>query len=427
MKKIDLAIYHNPVNRFSVAYLLYILEKEKLADHFALHYFDAPDALEKVLETTRGEERPRVFMFSFMTSILDSVIANMDALKLAAAEDKGVLKNSLVIAGGPHATGDAESAVSLGFDLVFKGEGEYSWPDFLRRAVEYRAAEDFREKITAHYSSAIVADPRPVSLDMYQPFGTLYSLTPPLEIMRGCFYNCRFCQTATCEIKYRSLESAEEYFAEYRRRRYKRLSFICPSAFHYSAKSPGSLNTSAIEAMLESASVKYGIGYIEYGIFPSESRPETITDETAALVKKYCRNKRLSVGAQSGDAGRIKELRRGHGLDAVRAACETLRRHGLTAVVDFIFGFPDETEEEQMATLAAAKELHTRFGSHIQTHYFIPLPGTPLYRARPSSLTPKAVKILEKYSAGGICNNWYREGLGQSQRVCAILDRLQNS
>lgn len=425
MKKINLIIYETAVNRFSAAYLLFILEKENFSDKFALYFFEDKKDIKNIFDKSDILSAPCVFMFSFMSSILDVVCENIAEIKNSIAAS-GAFDNSIIIAGGPHVTGDAGSGVKMGFDLVFSGEAEYSWPDFLRRAAENSGAVKFRENILSLYSSPIVKDERPVDLDMYLPFGDIYSLVPPLEIMRGCFYNCRFCQTATCEVKYRSLSSIEDFFAEYRRRGFKRLCFICPSAFHYSAESPSRINPAVIDSMLEMAREKYGIKYIEYGIFPSEARPETISDETAAIIEKYCSNKRVSIGAQSGDRGRIAELRRGHGLDAVHAACETLRRHKLTAVVDFIFGFPGETEEEQMKTLGAIKDLHTKFGSRIQTHYFLPLPGTPLYSSRPSAIAPRALKLLEKYCSGGICTDWYSEGIAQSQRICKILDAFQN-
>jgi len=425
MKKINLIIFETDVNRFSVAYLLFILEKEKFAGDFNLHFFKTPADIRNLFENQVISNGPCVFMFSFMSSLLCEVIENIAEIK-NGFKLSGVNKNCVLIAGGAHVTGDSDSGVKMGFDLIFKGEAERSWPDFLRLAVEKLGESCFREKVLSCFASAIVKDERPVPLDLYLPFGDIYSLVPPLEIMRGCFYNCRFCQTATCEVKYRSLSSIEEFFAEYRRRRFKRLCFICPSAFHYSAEKPSKIKVDTIEWMLETAREKYGIKYIEYGIFPSEARPETINDETAGIIKKYCSNKRVSIGAQSGDGGRIARLGRGHGLDAVHNACETLKRHGLTAVVDFIFGFPEETQEEQLTTLAAIKDIHTRYGSRIQTHFFLPLPGTPLYSSRFSPLGPKAEKLLEKYSSGGICTDWYLEGIEQSKRICKILDSFQS-
>ncbi len=421
---INLIIFENAVNRFSIAYLLFILEKNNAAWYFKLHYFKNAADIRVIFDNADIISRPCVFMFSFMSSLLCEVADTAAEIKKQAAA-KGVCDNILLIAGGPHVSGDAESGLKIGFELIFKGEAEASWPDFITIATQCLSTGNFKETILSNYSSFIVSDNRPVVLDDFLPFGDIYSLVPPLEIMRGCFFNCKFCQTATCAVKYRSFSSIEKFCAEYRRRGYKRLCFICPSAFHYGAETPSRPNIAAIEAILETASGKYGIKFIEYGIFPSESRPETITDETAALIKKYCSNKRVSIGAQSGDPARILKLSRGHSLDTVYNACEILRRHHLAAVIDFIFGFPGETEDEQMKTLAAIKDIHKKFGSRIQTHFFMPLPATPLYYSQPSPIAPAALALLEKYCSGGICTDWYKEGIGQSSRICKILEELR--
>ncbi len=425
---VNLLIFENAVNRFSIAYLLFMLEKNSAsaAGRFNIYFFKNASDIAGIFNNSDIVSRPCVFMFSFMSSLLCQVFSAVREIKKQAAARGGVCANILLIAGGAHASGDAGSAIKMGFDLVFKGEAENSWPDFIASALECSSAGNFKDALLSKYDSFVVSDDRPICLDDFLPFGDIYSLVPPLEIMRGCFFNCKFCQTATCAVKYRSLPSIEEFCAKYRGRGYKRLCFICPSAFHYGAETPSRLNISAIEAIFEIARFKYDIKYIEYGIFPSESRPETLTDETAALIKKYCSNKRVSIGAQSGVASRILKLSRGHSLDSVYNACEILRRHKLTAVIDFIFGFPDETEDEQIKTLATIKDIHKKFGSRIQTHFFMPLPATPLYYSKYTPIGPAALAILEKYCSGGICTDWYKEGIEQSSRIYKILEEVRS-
>ena len=49
---------------------------------------------------------------------------------------------------------------------------------------------------------------------------------------------------------------------------------------------------------------------IFFGTFPSEVRPEFVTDESAELVRKYCANDSLSLGAQSGSDRILKEIQK---------------------------------------------------------------------------------------------------------------------
>ena len=424
--KINLIIFESPVNRFSIAYLMAILEKCGHGPCFNFYYFQDSMSLKSILNSI-DNSIPSVFLFSFMTSIIATVIELLNDIKENILQNK-TAGRSLIISGGPHVTGDPESAVFMGFDLAFIGECEISWPQFLENIkTNSREILTFKENtILAYNSSVMICGPSPASLDEFQPFGTIYEFVPPLEIMRGCFYNCKFCQTSTIGVKYRSLESIEEFYREYHRRGYKRLCFICPSAFHYRAENPRMVNYAIVEEMLALAKHKYNIKFIEYAIFPSEARPENINDESLKIISKYCSNKRISIGAQSGDREMVLKVGRGHHLDAVYDACAAAYRNKFVPLVDFIFGFPGETENEQLKTLKVIKELHTKFKAKIQTHYFLPLPGTQFYKDRPAPVFPNALELLNKYTAGGLCTNWYYEGLTQSKTVCEILDKFEN-
>lgn len=84
-----------------------------------------------------------------------------------------------------------------------------------------------------------------------------------------------------------------------------------------------------------------------FGTFPSEVRPEFVTEESVELVRKYCANDSLSLGAQSGSGRILKEIRRGHTVEDSISAVECCLEHEIVPAVDFIFGLPTETEEDQ--------------------------------------------------------------------------------
>lgn len=418
-----LFVFEAPINRFSVSYMLSILERAGYLDRFEVRLFRHGEEEQAALAAIGYASS--VFMYSFMTPLLPAVRASVAAVRRGLA-GPGAAGRALFIAGGSHPTGDPLSCAAIGFDLVFTGEAERSWVEFLEKASLAFGAADFAGEVAGSYPGRVVPGCSDVVLDEHLPISTCYELVPPLEIMRGCHYKCRFCQTSTFGVKYRGMDSIEEFCREYNRLGYKRLCFICPSAFHYASGTAGALDTRAVEHMLETASVKYSIRFVEYGIFPSEARPETITDLTAGLIRRYCSNRRVSVGAQTGDEGRLRKIGRGHMMDEVERACSTLRANGLTPIVDMIFGFPGETEEEQLATISAMKRLHTRYGARIQTHYFLSLPGTPLYGEESSPLGSGALRLLEKYSRGGVCTDWYADGIAQAASVKAALADIRN-
>ncbi len=421
---IELYFFNVHANKFSVAYLLAILEQEGMKDDFGISFFEGYEDFEKIAAEENFGRTASVFIFSFMTPLLPRLVEVINRIKENPAYYKNE-KRVIMIAGGPHPSGDPVSTAAMGFDIVFSGEAEYMWPEFLRKIIGEGGSPKFRENITGVYPSSVIRDEREAPLDLYLPFGSLTAHIPPLEIMRGCYYNCRFCQTACSKVRFRSVESAKLYFWEYKRRGYKKISFVCPSAFHYMSANVREVNFDAVENLLSSAR-EIGSDHVAFGLFPSETRPETVTARSVALVDKYCGNKKMSVGVQSGDESRMRTIGRGHGLDAVYEACAVISSFGITPITDFIFGFPDETEDEQIRTLDVIRHLHSKYGALVQTHFFMPLPGTPLYNKRFSKIGPRSLAILEKFEKDGICHNCYESGIKLSETVCAILDGLVN-
>ncbi|HML26164.1 MAG TPA: TIGR04013 family B12-binding domain/radical SAM domain-containing protein, partial [Methanomethylovorans sp.] len=66
-----------------------------------------------------------------------------------------------------------------------------------------------------------------------------------------------------------------------------------------------------VEKLLE-ALYEIGNKDIYFGTFPSEVRPEFVTDGSLEMVNKYCTNDRISLGAQSGSERILRDIHRGH-------------------------------------------------------------------------------------------------------------------
>jgi len=84
----------------------------------------------------------------------------------------------------------------------------------------------------------------------------------------------------------------------------------------------------------------------------------------------------------------LESIRRKHTVEDIIIGAEKCIDHGFTPVVDFIFGLPDETEEDQLDTLNLIKWL-TGKGGKVHSHYFMPLPGTPFENSKPAPLSGK--------------------------------------
>ncbi|HDD52491.1 MAG TPA: radical SAM protein [Thermosulfidibacter takaii] len=142
---------------------------------------------------------------------------------------------------------------------------------------------------------------------------------------------------------------------------------------------------------------------------PSEVRPEGVTPPFLELVRKYCNNKSLTVGAQSGSEERLLAIGRGHGVEEIRRAARWAREYGFTSHLDFIFGFPVERGKGRRETVVLVEELVSLYGAKIHAHYFMPLPGTPYAGASQEPLHRWLMKRLVELSRLGMLDGSWQE------------------
>jgi len=164
-----------------------------------------------------------------------------------------------------------------------------------------------------------------------------------------------------------------------------------------------------LEAMLKAVGEVFGKDHVYLGSFPSEVRPENVTLESLELVKKYCANDNIIIGAQSGSKSLLDSIHRGHGVEEVVNATKLIIEAGLVANIDFIFGMPGETEDDIEQTLALMKEL-TKTGARVHSHTFMPLVGTPFSNGAPGKVDLKTRQLLESLRGKGLeYGDWQKQ------------------
>ncbi len=335
-------------------------------------------ATPKALIEAASGRGPVLVGYSFMTPDLEEVARE-------AAELKHRTPHALWVAGGAHPTADPEGTLALGFDRVFVGEADRTFPAFL-------AEGD---------GSRVIRDPEggPPTLDPYPCFGP--ERPGPVEITRGCRARCGYCAVGRRRVRHRAPGTVERWtrllVAEGRRL----IRFITPDALGYG------WGLEVLEELL--ARVRAAGGEPVLGAFPSEVRPERVTPEAVHLLGRYCHNRVLVIGAQSGSPRILQRIRRGHTVEHVLEAARIARWGGFLPHVDLIFGLPGETPDDQAATVELARRLIRECGARIHAHYFLPLPGTPLWGHAPAPLYPKTRNFLEQASAGGALDGRWRE------------------
>jgi anaerobic magnesium-protoporphyrin IX monomethyl ester cyclase len=100
-----------------------------------------------------------------------------------------------------------------------------------------------------------------------------------------------------------------------------------------------------------------------------------------ALMAK-CRRaglRRAMIGVESGSPAMLERIKKDITLEQVYAAAERCARHGIGAILNFIVGFPGESDESVQQSLDVAARLRGMSRDfEVSLFYFRPYPGNPI-------------------------------------------------
>ncbi|KAH3761575.1 B12-binding domain/radical SAM domain protein [Pelomyxa schiedti] len=389
------ARFRHGKNTFSWGTLIPVLKD--LGDvHVVLCKKNPVAFLQQTLATTVGF----VFYFdSFMSCDLELVRKEIN--DILASLSPSDLHRIILCAGGAHPTACPADTLDLGFHIAGRGEGEHVIGEIVKvvtKGAPWESIPGIAFKSVS--TSQIVYTPSPPlipRLDDYISFCEEPALHPPIEIMRGCPFACRYCQTSGLHggtIRYRSIASIEKIIQHYVSRYPSPVDirFITPNSLGYMSEDGRTPNIDKLKELVSTVK-KYPVN-MYLGSFPSEVRPEFVTPETVAILAQSA-TKVVAVGGQSGSDEVLQRMHRCHTSATIRNACSLLLGAGLLPQVDFILGSPEETENQQFMTLAFINELVT-MGCHIRMHYFMPLPGTPWANKMPAPLSSAVASEVGK-------------------------------
>lgn len=426
-----LFLHSGPSGRHSITALMGALEERGLDSSPATAFELGPFEISPEMRRFLSEHERCAVGVSFMTH--EKAKASLFVSQLR----KEFGSQLFLFCGGPHPTGAPRETLSMGFDMVIRGDGEA--PLILIAEALHQGKEIAGIPGSCVQDGGRMASLPPLisSLDDFAPYAPNHRLYNALEITRGCFHHCAYCQTPSLfagPVRHRSLEKIIEALTLFIRQRNRpaHVRFITPSAFSYGAQTSGEVRLDMIEELLrESRKILRKEDRLGFGFFPSELRPEQATEEAFDLILDLADNRRLVIGAQTGNARRLTSLRRGHTLEHVLRAVRLGVKKGFRMDVDFIIGFPHETDEEFRDTLAFMDEIGGA-GAAIHAHFFLPLPGTPLGKEAPALLTEEKREALKRIMARfPFYGNWERqaeiseslstEGNPSCERPCEIL------
>jgi B12-binding domain/radical SAM domain protein len=345
-------------------------------------------------------------LWSFYSPDAAALAAELAQIR-SLADGPGVLH----VAGGVHATAEPVQTLDAGWDVAAVGEGEATLLALDDARGDLTGIPGLASRDAAGYLVRTgKAKQRP--LGEFRGFSLKWDKFNALEITRGCVYACRFCQTPfmfSARFRHRSVDNVRWHVDQMRARGLRDVRFVTPTALSYGSQTEEP-DLDAVEELL--ASCKEGIGphgRVFFGSFPSEIRPEHVSREALRLVKKYCANNNIIVGAQSGSDRVLDAAKRGHGVEEVKRAARLGVEEGFRINVDMIFGMPGEDERDVAESLALAREL-ADLGARIHAHTFMPLPGTPWRDAPPGDVDPETIREVDRLSQrGALYGHWQRQ------------------
>src|SRR5712692_1670710 len=212
------------VNRYSINAITGAIEQDERL-HGVKLAFPHPRSCQSEIVRMLQEIGPSgkvVVAMSFMTSALITTDKLLRRLQGDLAEWRGRL---LYVAGGPHPSGDAAGTLALGFDVVFIGEGEYSFPEFLFRLTQdQRDVRDIRGLAIVGVGTGgtqkTLRTGRAPAIELsarYPSIGVRHGRLGAIEISRGCPHACGFCQISFLNgvrMRHRPLENVLEHIEQ---------------------------------------------------------------------------------------------------------------------------------------------------------------------------------------------------------------------
>jgi len=418
-KNMALVVYYNKVNKYSFNVLVGALETEEYFHDLKIYFIRREKEMISELENIVKKHEKVVVSISFFTTQLWDIYRIIKKLK------KKYGNKPLYITGGPHPSGDPLGTLKMGFDIVVRGEGEETLIELLQKIDNNEVYTGVKgiafidEEGNYHYTGRRL----PINLDKYPPFAVKHNKFGPIEITRGCPFVCYFCQTPHIlgsQVRHRSIENICKHVQIMKSKNLADIRFITPNAFSYGSSDGKKLNIARLEELLSNIKQINPNGRIFIGSFPSEVRPEHVTEETIDLILRYANNDNLVIGAQSGSQRILDLCHRGHTVEDVYNAVKLTLKAGLKANVDFIFGLPGETEEDIELTIKVMSDL-VKMGARIHAHTFMPLPQTPFAKAPAGRIDEAIRKMIKDLIPKGVVYGDWREQERVAKKIAKYL------
>jgi anaerobic magnesium-protoporphyrin IX monomethyl ester cyclase len=293
---------------------------------------------------------------------------------------KDISPETLIIAGGAHASSDAVSTLrDTQIGIAVMGEGDFTIQEILSGkplkdipGIAYK--ED--EQISINQPRAFLQNMDTLPYPAYQlidikkykvPY--VYCRDNPvasIETSRGCAWGCVYCNKSVFGRNFR-VKSAERTVEEI-----KRLIDFGFKEFHIN----DDMFTTRMDRAKKICQMIVDQGLKIHWNCTNGIRVDRVDEEMFPLMKSAgCY--RVAFGVESGNQEILNKIDKGQTLDQVRNAFRLAKKAGLETSGFFMFGLPGEEEKHLKETIRFAKELQPDIAKF---DIMIPLPSTPIYK-----------------------------------------------
>jgi len=186
----------------------------------------------------------------------------------------------------------------------------------------------------------------------------------------GCPNICTFCnQSIVTGVKNPNSDDVEKAVMEYlsfsKARKRTEISFY-----------GGSFTALPKETMMDY--ISRGCKFIENKTVDAlrcSTRPDAIDEEIVKILKNNHFGT-VELGVQTMSDPLLKKMKRGHAAKDVTESLDVLKKNGIKTVLQFMTGYPDESDEDIEITKESLQILKPDF---IRIYPFVPLEGSEIY------------------------------------------------
>ena len=305
-------------------------------------------------------------------------------------------KDIYIVFAGPQADISAKETLRVipAVDYICSGEGENTVVPFFSSLIA-RQPDHSIDGLTFREGTRIIQNSRPALIEDLDTLPTLdYSLLDPedyasddhfvnyfpVDVGRGCPFSCTFCSTNSFWGRKYRLKSADRIVAEIKSI-HDTFGF---NLFNFQHDMFTMDRKRVIQVCRQLMNIGFPISW------RCSARLDCLDNELIDIMTAAGMNS-LFIGIETGSPQMQKKIRKNLKLDDAFGKLSYISSKGVSVTASFIFGFPEETEEDFSQTLSMMIELSKIPKIHLQHHLCTFFSGTELTRKYAEQISKSTV------------------------------------